>query len=139
MILAQEEFDAPDTLSDDEIEDILPKIAELKKWCDEIWEYAQNQALSGKEWTGFKMVEGRSIRTFTKESDVIKAANAAGYKDIYKKSLLSIPEFEKLMGKQEFQEILGAYVQKPKQTYSCTGIRQETGIKFNGSKNEFGN
>lgn len=140
LILAQEEFDAPDTLSDDEIEDILPKIAELKKWCDEIWEYAQNQALNGKEWTGFKMVEGRSIRTFTNESDVIKAANAAGYKDIYKKSLLSIPEFEKLMGKQEFQEILGAYVQKPKGKPTLVPESDKRpGLNLTDPKNEFRN
>ena len=72
-----------------------------------------NAALSGKQWRGFKLVEGRSVRKYTDEVAVAKAANAAGYHDIYKKSLISITEMERLMGKQEFSEVLGGYVVKP--------------------------
>ena len=42
-----------------------------------------------------------------------KAAGAAGYKDIYKQSLIGITEMEKLMGKKKFSEILGTLVYKP--------------------------
>ena len=59
------------------------------------------------------MVEGRSIRKYTDEDAVAKAAKEHGYTDIYKKSLISITEMEKLMGKREFNEILGNYVHKP--------------------------
>lgn len=36
-----------------------------------------------------------------------------GYEDIYKKSLIGITEMEKLMGKKDFQKILGSLVYKP--------------------------
>ena len=47
------------------------------------------------------------------EADVVQAATAAGYKDIYKKTLIGIGELEKLMGKDQFRSILGQYVTKP--------------------------
>ena len=111
--LAQSEFKMPPLLTDAEIESVLAKLPDIKKWADEIQEYALAKALAGKEWTGFKLVEGRSVRKFTDERAVVKAANEAGYHDIYKQSLISITEMEKLMGKVEFSKVLGALVTKP--------------------------
>ena len=45
---------------------------------------------------------------------MIRTANAAGYHDIFKKSLIPITEMEKLMGKKTFAEVLGGLVEKPK-------------------------
>lgn len=111
--LAQSEFKMPPLLTDAEIESVLAKLPDIKKWADEIQEYALAKALAGKEWTGFKLVEGRSVRKFTDEGAVVKAANAAGYHDIYKQTLISLTEMEKLMGKAEFSKVLGALVTKP--------------------------
>ena len=111
--LAQSEFKMPPLLTDAEIEDVLAKLPDIKKWADEIQEYALAKALAGKEWAGFKLVEGRSVRKFTDERAVVKAANAAGYHDIYKQTLISLTEMEKLMGKVEFSKVLGALVTKP--------------------------
>ena len=111
--LAQSEFKMPPLLTDAEIESVLAKLPDIKKWADKIQEYALAKALAGKEWTGFKLVEGRSVRKFTDERAVVKAANEAGYHDIYKQSLISITEMEKLMGKAEFSKVLGALVTKP--------------------------
>ena len=111
--LAQSEFKMPPLLTDAEIESVLAKLPDIKKWADEIQEYALAKALAGKEWTGFKLVEGRSVRKFTDERAVVKAANEAGYHDIYKQTLISITEMEKLMGKAEFSKVLGALVTKP--------------------------
>ncbi len=111
--LAQSEFKMPPLLTDAEIESVLAKLPDIKKWADEIQEYALAKALAGKEWAGFKLVEGRSVRKYTDESAVVKAANEAGYHDIYKQSLISITEMEKLMGKAEFSKVLGALVTKP--------------------------
>ena len=44
---------------------------------------------------------------------MIEAAKAAGYTDIYKKSLIGVSEMERLMGKKEFSRILGRLVYKP--------------------------
>ena len=46
-------------------------------------------------------------------STVIEAANEAGYHDIFRKSLIPLTEMEKLMGKQDFQSILGDLIVKP--------------------------
>ena len=85
---------------------ILGKLDDLTKWANEIIAYAQDAAINhGKHWTGFKVVESKTNRKYTDETAVIEAANAAGYHDIYKKSLISITEMEKLMGKKTFSEI----------------------------------
>ena len=62
---------------------------------------------------GFKLVATRTNRRYTDEEAVVKAANEAGYHDIFKKSLIPITEMEKLMSKKEFQRILGSLVEKP--------------------------
>ena len=114
MELAKYEFALPPLLTDAEIEDILGKLDDLTKWANEIIAYAQDAAINhGKHWTGFKVVESKTNRKYTDEAAVIEAANAAGYHDIYKKSLISITEMEKLIGKKTFSEILGEYVKKP--------------------------
>ena len=66
-----------------------------------------------KEGGGKSLVEGRSNRKYVNEEEVADAAKAAGYEDIYKKSLIGITEMEKLMGKKDFQKILGSLVYKP--------------------------
>lgn len=112
--LARFEFAQPPLLSDDEIEEILGKLDDLTKWANEIVAYAQDAAINhGKEWSGFKLVEFRTNRKYTDEDAVAHAAAAAGYYDIYRKSLIPITEMEKLMGKQTFKEVLGGLVIKP--------------------------
>lgn len=114
LALAQYEFAKPPLLTDEEIEDILSRLDDLTKWANEIAAYAQDAAINhGKQWNGFKLVEGRSIRKYTDETAVITAATAAGYRDIFKKSLIPITEMEKLMGKKTFAEVLGGLVIKP--------------------------
>ena len=113
--LARYEFAMPPLLSDEEIEDILLKLDDLTKWANEITAYAQDAAVNhGKIWRGFKLVESRTNRRYTDEEAVVQAANAAGYHDIYKKSLIPITEMERLMGKKTFAEVIGSLVEKPK-------------------------
>jgi hypothetical protein len=112
--LAQSEFRLPPLLSDAEIEDVLGKLSDITKWANDILAYATDAALNhGKQWSGYKIVAGRSIRKFKNEDAVAKAAKANGYKDIYKQSLITLTEFEKLMGKAKFNEVLGDLVYKP--------------------------
>ena len=114
LALARYEFAQPPLLTDAEIEEILGKLDDLTRWADEIKSYAQDAALNhGKQWHGYKVVEGRSVRKYSDEEAVIEAANAAGYHDIFRKSLLPITEMEKLMGKQEFAEVLSGLIIKP--------------------------
>lgn len=112
--LAKYEFAPPPLLTDAEIEDILSRLDDLTKWANEISAYAQDAAVNhGKHWQGFKLVESRTNRKYSDETAVIEAAKAAGYSDIFKKSLIPITEMEKLMGKKTFLEVLGGLVIKP--------------------------
>lgn len=139
LALTKYEFKAPSLLNDDEIEDILSKIDNLTKWANKITAYAQDAALNhGKEWRGFKVVEGRSNRKYTDEEAVAAAAKNAGYTDIYKHSLITITEMEKLMGKKNFTDILGGLVYKPpgKPTLVPASDKRQAITKSN-VKNEF--
>lgn len=112
--LAQSEFRLPPLLSDAEIEDVLGKLNDITKWANDLLAYATDAAVNhGKQWSGYKVVAGRSVRKFKDEDDVAEAAKANGYKDIYRQSLITLTEFEKLMGKAKFNEVLGDLVYKP--------------------------
>lgn len=112
--LAKMEFQQPALLSDDEIAEIIKVSDELAKWAADVYAYAQDQAIThGKEWNGYKLVEGRSNRKYSSDDEVAEAAKAAGYTDIYKKTLIGVTEMERLMGKKEFARILGKLVYKP--------------------------
>lgn len=111
--LAQTEFQMPQLLTDAEIEDILAVLPDLTKWANEITAYALDAALNhGKEWNGFKVVEGRSVRKYRDEDAVAEAAKAAGYRDIYRQTLIPLTEMQKLMGKDRFEDILGGLIYK---------------------------
>ena len=113
--LAKMEFRPPDLLSEEEISEILKISDELAKWVADVYSFAQDQAIiHGKQWKGYKLVEGRSNRKYSSEEEVAEAAKAAGYTDIYKQSLIGVTEMERLMGKKEFSRILGKLVYKPK-------------------------
>lgn len=112
--VAREEFGLPPLLTDEEVEALLPQLPDLVKWANDLQAYALDAAVNhGKQWNGFKVVEGRSIRKYADEDAVASAAEAYGYKDIYQKKLINLGDLEKLMGKKKFQEVLGAYIVKP--------------------------
>jgi hypothetical protein len=112
--LAQMEFKMPPLLTDSEIEEVLSILPDLTKWANEITAYATDAAVNhGKEWHGFKVVEGRSVRKYKDENAVAEKAVISGYKDIYRKSLIPMTEMQKLMGKTKFEEILGNLIYKP--------------------------
>ena len=113
--LAQQEFKMPPLLTDSEIEEVLTILPDLTKWADGILAYATDAAVNhGKEWNGFKVVEGRSVRKYKDEDKVAQAAKDHGYTDIYRQSLITMTEMQKLMGKKNFEVILGDLIVKPK-------------------------
>ncbi|MBS3937618.1 MAG: DUF2800 domain-containing protein [Peptococcaceae bacterium] len=114
LSLARFEFALPPLLSDGDIEEILGKLDDLISWASDIKVYALEAAVRhGKEWQGFKLVEGRSNRRYANEEAVAETAKCAGYRDIYRQSLITLTEMERLMGKDNFQAILGSLIEKP--------------------------
>ncbi len=112
--LARHEFKLPPLLTDAEIEEVLTILPDFTKWANEITAYATEAAVNhGKEWHGFKVVEGRSVRKYRDEEKVAETAKKHGYTDIYRHSLIPMTEMQKLMGKATFEEILGDLIYKP--------------------------
>lgn len=137
--IAQEEFKLPPLLTDEEIEEILPILPEITKWANDITAYALDAALNhGKEWHGFKVVEGRSNRKFADEQAVAKVAKEHGYTDIYRQSLITLTEMQKLMGKKQFEEILGDLIIKSSGKPTLVPISDKRqAINISNVKNEF--
>lgn len=110
--LAKFDFEVPDTLDELEIASILPRIDQLISWANDIKYYALSKAKAGVHFEGFKLVEVRSNRKFSDEVSVAELVTQAGF-DPYEKKLLGITAMTKLLGKKQFEELLGSLVFKP--------------------------
>ena len=95
---------------------ILPLLSTFKTWLTGVEEYSLEQALSGVQYQGFKIVEGRSIRKITNPTAVMDLLDKEGFaKEAYIKptELRSITDLEKLIGKKRFGAICAEYINKP--------------------------
>lgn len=137
--IAEEEFKRPPLLTDSEIEALLPILPDITKWAEDISAYALEAAVNhGKEWSGFKVVEGRSNRKFADEAAVAAATKEHGYTDIYRQSLITLTDMEKLMGKKQFGEILGKHVIKPPGRPTLVPLSDKRqAMNVSNAKNEF--
>ena len=114
--LACYDFREPPLLSDEEIVEVLDAADEYMRWISDVQAYALDRAVNpGKQWPGYKLVEGRSVRKYVDETKVAEALQAAGYSEeqIYEKVLLGITKMEKAVGKKQFNELLAGLVEKP--------------------------
>lgn len=95
---------------------ILPLLSTFKTWLTGVEEYSLEQALSGVQYQGFKIVEGRSIKKITNPTAVMKLLGKEDFaKESYIKptELRSITDLEKLIGKKRFGAICAEYINKP--------------------------
>jgi len=102
----------PDLLDDAEIAEMLGKLEGFISWAESVKNHAYAAALKGKHWQGFKLVAGRQgNRSFSDKKAVEAAALDAGYSNIYKSpDILTLTDMERLLGKEEFQTVLGGFV-----------------------------
>ena len=110
---AKYDFEMPAELEDYEVDSILMMVDRLTSWANDVKEYALSEALRGKEYEHFKVVEGRSNRKYTSEEDVAKTVEAAGY-DPWERKLMGITAMTSLLGKKKFEELLGGLTYKPR-------------------------
>lgn len=103
------------TLTNAQIGDLLTRCVDLVSWYKDLEEYALKAALNGEDIPGWKVVAGRSNRTFSDQDAAIQAVIAAGYDEalVYERKAKTLTELEKLMGKAEFADKVGQYVIKP--------------------------
>ncbi len=102
-------------LSDEEVGELLIRGKHLARWYGDLEEYATAALLDGRPIPGWKLVAGRSIRTFTDPDAAIAAVLAAGYEEalVYDRKPKTLAQLEAVMGKAEFAEKLGRFVFRP--------------------------
>ena len=135
LALAQYEFKLPPLLTDEDIEEILAKVDELVAWASDIKEYALQQAISGKEWTGWKLVEGRSNRKYINDTVVADVVEHAGF-DPFERKVLGVTAMQKLLGKSRFDELLSPYIEKPQGKPALVPESDKRPV-INTAKNDF--
>lgn len=116
--LAKKDFalTEPALLTDEQIAQVLAKGDEVAKWISDVQSFALTQAEKhGRQWPGFKLVEGRSNRKYSSPDDIAQRLIENGIPEavIYERSLLGITAMEKAIGKKKFAELLDDLVVKP--------------------------
>lgn len=111
--LAKYDFAMPDKLTDTEIETILATADQLTAWVADVKEYALRQALSGKQWHGYKVVAGKANRKYTNPAAVAAAVQAYGKNPYKEPELLGVTAMEQLLGRTQFETLLGSLTEKP--------------------------
>lgn len=110
------EYMRKNSLSNEEISEILALADGLTKWIEDIKAGAIKSIERGDIIPGWKVVEGISRRKYTlKDKDIIDLCVAAGFDrdKVCSVKAKGITDMEKLLGKDKFKEILGGYVEKP--------------------------
>lgn len=115
FILDQVDDARIDLLTNSEIATLLPHIPAIKKWCSEIEAFALSEVSKGGHVGGYYLAEGRSVRSWTDEAALIKAARSRGIRagDLYEPRKIKSPaQLEKLIGKNH--SVMKQFQVKPK-------------------------
>lgn len=115
MKLAQYDFKDPHLLTDKQLIEVFKQQPMLVDWVNAVSEHILNEALKGKIWPGYKIVEGRSMRKWLDEQKVVESLleNKFTADKFMVSKLAGIPAIEKLVGKKDFVPILGELVVQP--------------------------
>lgn len=104
-------------LLDTEVVEVLDMADMIIKWAKDVQNYAFDQAVNeGKNWPGYKLVEGRSSRKITNAEAAAQALLDADFteEDIYKpQELRGITDLTKLVGKKKLTDTIGQFIDKP--------------------------
>lgn len=98
------------TMTDDEINDLLPKLDEFISYAEDVKKYALKKAQKGHKWSDFKLVHTRRTRTITNEDEVIRICKEAGIDPFVSNKLAGITELTKRIGKDKVNSLIGPYI-----------------------------
>lgn len=110
--LAKLDFAEPMLLTDAQLIDIYGQSPQISKWLTAVTDYLYKEALAGKKWEGYKLVDGQNRRGWTDEEKALEVLqeNKFKYKDLVAIKLKGIGDIEKLVGKKVFPKLLGDVV-----------------------------
>lgn len=120
-VLAEDFGQDATVISADDLAEILQRVPEIEQFCKDIKNSALKRAYNdGEEIPGWKVVRGRGRRVIQDEAVAIQTLIDSGYAadQVSKVSVKGIGDLEKLLGKKEFQTVLGDFVEK-KQGNPC--------------------
>lgn len=112
--VAQLDFADPRVLTDEQVLDVYAKADRLTRWLSSLGDFLLTEALGGKVWEGYKLVEGRSNRQISDKAAAITRLEATDLKpaDYMKSELQGITALEKTLGKKSFETVLGPLITK---------------------------
>lgn len=112
--LARYDFKNPDELTIEDLALIKTQIPMLIDWANAVDKYLLDKATSGVKIPGMKLVEGRSNRKWKNEQAVVDILSSMYEKNKFvNEKLAGIMHIQKLLGKDEFKELLSEHVVKP--------------------------
>ena len=93
----------------------LPMLDRIREWIESVFTYVSNAAINdGIRIPGYKVVEGRSVRTILDKDEAARRLEAEGYREIWKpRELMNLTDLEKAVGKKRFAEITAGLIAKP--------------------------
>lgn len=127
-------------LTNSEIGTILTQITDVESWVKDLRSYALDCILKGENVDGWKAVAGRSNRVLVEQDKAFKVITDYGIDEalLYERKPLSITELEKLLGKKEFEKLVGDYIEKPKGAPTLAPISDKReNYKLSSAKEDF--
>ena len=100
------------TLAPWQVADILAAESRISAWLKAVKDRALTDMLDGEEIPGYKVVAGRSTRTWADDLEVAALLNTAGYarEDYTVTEVLSPSKMEKALGKKKVAELLSGQI-----------------------------
>lgn len=139
--LAKHDFKDPNLLDDAEIIEIIEREPIFTSWIKAVEKHALTEAVNGKAWPGYKLVEGKSNRQYKDENLVaqklINNLNFGYVSEIYKpKELLGITELTKKLGTENFAKYVEPLLVKPKGAPTLVPVSDNRPV-FSNSQSDF--
>lgn len=134
------DFGDPSELTEEEIRTVFEKSDQIISWVNSVEALVLDRLMKKQEFTGYKLVKGRSIRKFLAPEAVIDKLTELKYeKDDFMSppKLLGITAIEKLVGKKKFETDLNELVSKtePKPTIALLTDKRDS--FFDSAENDF--
>jgi len=114
MLSHFDDFDPtnPDALTHEQLVQVLEGKKLVMAWLEAVEDYATSQLKSGKDFAGYKLVAGRSLRAWGDDEAAEKILVEVLGEAAFSKKLISVAQAEKALGKGKTQAI-DSFIVKP--------------------------
>jgi len=107
-----DDLPSPDILSQEQLRKVLEHKGLIEGWLSSVETVVRERLEAGQDFPGFKIVEGRSLRRWGDESEAERVLSDLLGDNLYKKTMVSPAQAEKVL-KKEQRSVLEGLVVKP--------------------------